>query len=80
MSSADVPTDNSYVTKNEAIPVQKDEALVEDGIDEATADSDAQLARDDQDAIDESNIIDTRTRGAAPTGSYKEPGDNEGIP
>lgn len=43
MSSADVPTDNSYVTKNEAIPVQKDEALVEDGIDEATADSDAQL-------------------------------------
>lgn len=36
--------------------------------------------RDDKDAIDESNVIDERTRGAKPTGTYKEPGDEEGLP
>ncbi len=36
------------------------------------------LARDDTDAIDQSNIIDERTRGASK--SYREPGDEEGLP
>lgn len=37
--------------------------------------------RDDADAIDENNIIDDRTRGAAKEkGSYAEPGDEEGLP
>jgi hypothetical protein len=36
--------------------------------------------RDDRDAIDESNIIDERTRGAKPQGTYQEPGDEEGLP
>lgn len=37
-------------------------------------------ARDDKDAIDQSNIIDDRTRGAAKTGgAYREPGDEEGL-
>lgn len=37
--------------------------------------------RDDKDAIDESNIVDGRTRGAAKqTGGYAEPGDEEGLP
>jgi len=37
-------------------------------------------ARDDADAIDESNIIGGRTRGAKPSGGYREPGDDEGLP
>ena len=31
--------------------------------------------------MDESNILDERTRGAAkPQGTYQEPGDEEGLP
>ena len=37
-------------------------------------------ARDDNEAIDQSNIIDERTRGAKPSGGYREPGDEEGLP
>ena len=37
--------------------------------------------KDDKEAIDKSNIIEERTRGAAqPKGSYQEPGDEEGMP
>lgn len=36
--------------------------------------------RDDAEAIDESNILDDRTRGARPSQGYKEPGDEEGLP
>lgn len=38
------------------------------------------VAKDDADAIDQSNIIEGRTRGAKPTGGYAEPGDEEGLP
>lgn len=39
------------------------------------------LARDDNEAIDKGNILDERTRGAGkPSGTYREPGDDEGIP
>ncbi|MCJ1444027.1 MAG: hypothetical protein MMC23_004527 [Stictis urceolatum] len=62
------------------IDVQKDEVPVEDPVDAETADSDEQLVRDGSDAIDKDNIIDERTRGAKPEGSYREPGDDEGIP
>lgn len=37
-------------------------------------------ARDETEAIDKSNIIEEKTRGAKPTGSYREPGDEEGLP
>lgn len=37
--------EESYVTKDEQIPVQEDTDAVEDGVDEATADSDAQLGK-----------------------------------
>ena len=37
-------------------------------------------ARDDNEAIDQSNIIGERTRGAKPSGGYREPGDEEGLP
>ncbi|KAM4057242.1 hypothetical protein HRG_004073 [Hirsutella rhossiliensis] len=53
-------TDDSYVSRQgqkSEIPVQADDAKVEDPIDGNTADSDAQLARDDADAIDKSNIM-----------------------
>lgn len=80
----------------EHIPVQGDEKPVEDPINPATADSDEQLgeffpqilqnvtkkvsAKDEDEAIDKSNIIGERTRGAKPAGSYTEPGDEEGLP
>ena len=38
------------------------------------------LERDDAEAIDESNIVGGRTRGAKPSGGYTEPGDEEGLP
>ena len=38
------------------------------------------LERDDADAIDQDNIIGSRTRGAKPSGGYREPGDSEGLP
>lgn len=37
--------------------------------------------RDDNEAIDKSNIVEGRTRGAKPEGgSYREPGDSEALP
>lgn len=36
-------------------------------------------AKDEADAIDESNIIDERTRGVVKEGGYAEPGDEEGL-
>lgn len=94
--------DNDYASRTgqSHIAVQKDEAPVEDPIDQ-TADSDETLgmpslplidistcvmcslnvARDDEDAIERSNILDSRTRGATKqAGSYTEPGDEEGLP
>ncbi|KAI1081883.1 hypothetical protein F5B20DRAFT_578662 [Whalleya microplaca] len=88
-SQSDAPSgrvaDNDYVSrsghKGEQIPVQSDDDRIEDPIDGATADSDEQLARDDNEAIDKSNIVKGRTRGAKPNhGGYREPGDDEGLP
>ncbi|KAH7336349.1 hypothetical protein BKA65DRAFT_553005 [Rhexocercosporidium sp. MPI-PUGE-AT-0058] len=86
--SSDIPQgdaqDNDYVSRpgqNEAvILVQPGDAPVESGIDADVADSDEQLARDDNETIDESNIIGEKTRHAKPTGLYREPGDEEGLP
>ncbi|OAR02663.1 hypothetical protein LLEC1_01827 [Akanthomyces lecanii] len=78
-SSGQQTAENSdYVTKGqESIPVVKDDAPVDDPIDEAEADSDKQLEQDDAEAVNESNILDERTRGAKPeAGSYKEPSDS----
>ncbi|EON64891.1 hypothetical protein W97_04125 [Coniosporium apollinis CBS 100218] len=88
MNADDVPTgevaDNDYASRSGQsgpIPVQKDSAPVEDPIDPAKADTDEQLAQDDKEAIDQSNIVEGRTRGATkPAGTYQEPGDEEGLP
>ncbi|KAH6898242.1 hypothetical protein B0T10DRAFT_555574 [Thelonectria olida] len=76
--------DDSYVSrsgsKNEAIPVQSDSDRVIDPIDTSKADTDAQLEKDDAEAIDTRNIMKERTRHAQPEGSYREPGDTEGLP
>ena len=37
-------------------------------------------AKDDAEAIDQGNVVEGRTRGAKPSGGYKEPGDEEGLP
>ncbi|KAI9811299.1 MAG: hypothetical protein M1832_000913 [Thelocarpon impressellum] len=87
VTGGDVPAGDSkedgYVSRTGQkthVPVQSDEEPVEDPIDPATADTDEQLNRDDNEAIDESNIIGDRTRGAGPRGGYREPGDDEGLP
>ncbi|EHK21111.1 uncharacterized protein TRIVIDRAFT_59511 [Trichoderma virens Gv29-8] len=68
--------DDSYVTsRKEPIPVESDNAVVEDPVQTSLADTDQQLEQDEKEAIDKSNIIDQRTRGSKPRGSYKEPGD-----
>ncbi|KAI9166535.1 hypothetical protein HJFPF1_02642 [Paramyrothecium foliicola] len=78
--------DDSYATgrgntsSSGPVPVQSDNAKVEDPIDANTADSDAQLERDDNEAIDKGNIMNERTRGAKPATNYREPGDDEGLP
>ncbi|KAF2147840.1 hypothetical protein K461DRAFT_283431 [Myriangium duriaei CBS 260.36] len=82
-SAAQGTVDNDYASRTgqSEIPVQRDDAPVEQGVNKFDADSDEQLAADDQDAIDKSNIVDERTRGAAPQkGAYTEPGDEEGLP
>ncbi len=72
-------TQDDYVSrtgqKGGPIPVQSDSAGVDAGgyADASKADSDQQLQADDKDAIDQSNIIGERTRGAAK--NYQEPGD-----
>ncbi|KAK8101146.1 uncharacterized protein PG998_007447 [Apiospora kogelbergensis] len=76
--------DNSYVSrsghKNEPLNVVSDQERVAEPVD-AEADTDEQLARDDNEAIDRDNILDERTRGAGkPKGTYTEPGDEEGLP
>ena len=38
------------------------------------------IEQDEKDAIDPSNTIGSRTRGAKPKGGYAEPGDEEGLP
>lgn len=43
-------------------------------------DANVVVAKDDSDAIDQSNIIGGRTRGVKPSGGYAEPGDEEGLP
>ncbi|KAJ1330953.1 hypothetical protein MN608_04409 [Microdochium nivale] len=88
MSSENAPTgeysDDSYVSrpgqKDGPVPVTSGNEEVESAYKEGAADSDAQLERDEKDAIDEDNIIDDRTRNAKPKGNYKEPGDEEGLP
>ncbi|KAK3353418.1 hypothetical protein B0T25DRAFT_518488 [Lasiosphaeria hispida] len=77
--------DDSYVSrpghKNEPAPVMSDGERVEDSANGSDANSDAQLERDDKEAISKSNIINERTRGVAkPKGTYAEPGDEEGLP
>ncbi|OAA52541.1 hypothetical protein BBO_00382 [Beauveria brongniartii RCEF 3172] len=69
-----VQDNSAYVTRaKEPVPVQGDDAAVEDPVSESKANSGAQLDRDEDEGIDESNMVKGRTRGAKPTtGSYKE--------
>ncbi|GAB7361988.1 hypothetical protein MBLNU230_g2024t1 [Neophaeotheca triangularis] len=67
--------------KQAPVPVQNDGDGVADPIDGDKADSDEQLQQDENEAIDKSNIMSGRTRGAAKgSGTYQEPGDEEGMP
>jgi hypothetical protein len=95
-TSTGVAADNDYASRTgqSEIPVQKDDAPIEDPIDPDTADSDKVLGmypllhsspafsntpteQDEKAAMNEDNILDERTRGAAkPKGTYTEPGDD----
>lgn len=73
--------DDSYVSRTgqSEVPVDSDNKDVKGGYEDAEqADSDAQLKKDDTDAIDSSNIIEERTRGASK--NYEEPSDDLDIP
>ncbi|CAD6447138.1 231231ae-e31a-4467-9de6-ba34bc289f1e [Sclerotinia trifoliorum] len=63
--------DDSYVSgsgdKDEPVQVQSDDAPVEE-------------TAEDRVGIDESNIVDEKTRHAKPVDTYREPGDEEGLP
>ncbi|KAF9740050.1 hypothetical protein PMIN06_003872 [Paraphaeosphaeria minitans] len=75
--------DNDYASRTgqSTIPVQRDEAPVDEPYGSGNADSDEQLERDEKDAIESSNIVDSRTRGATKqAGTYAEPSDDEGLP
>jgi hypothetical protein len=79
--SGDVKMDD-YAENKGPIPVQSDDAPVEDPIDADVADSNEQLERDDKEAIDKSNIIKgSRTRHAKPQGpGYSEGPDEDDLP
>ena len=69
---------DDYVSRTgqkDVIPVTSDKQGADAGgyADAAQADSDQQLQADERDAIDQSNVISERTRGA--TKDYTEPGD-----
>ncbi|KAF2828489.1 hypothetical protein CC86DRAFT_437794 [Ophiobolus disseminans] len=67
-------------TGQSEIPVQSDGAAIEATEYDDGGDSDKQLERDEKDAIDSSNIIEERTRGATKeAGTYTEPSDEEGL-
>ncbi|KAK7512509.1 uncharacterized protein IWZ02DRAFT_436507 [Phyllosticta citriasiana] len=84
----ETPVDNSYISRpgqqKAGVPVQSDEAPIDDPVANSNVDpdSDEQLEKDENAAIDESNILDGgKTRGVkVPPGTYKEPGDEEGLP
>jgi hypothetical protein len=87
---------SSYITDSkDTVPVQSDDAQIDDPKDDINEDSDQQLGialhstaslvikkannyieQDEKDAVDKSNIIQGRTRGAHPKeGDYAEPSD-----
>ncbi|KAH8911582.1 hypothetical protein BR93DRAFT_924265 [Coniochaeta sp. PMI_546] len=72
--------DSSYVSKDQKVaPVISDDTPVDEAYNDETTDTDAQLERDERDAIDEDNIVEERTRHAKPVDTYREPGDTEGL-
>ncbi|EEP81949.1 conserved hypothetical protein [Uncinocarpus reesii 1704] len=78
--------DDSYAQmgtgRNEPIAVQSDSAKVEDPMKPFSANTDAQLAQDEREAIDKSNIMKgSRTRRAKPQGQgYSEGPDEDDLP
>ncbi|KAI1124822.1 hypothetical protein F5Y10DRAFT_21681 [Nemania abortiva] len=76
--------DDSYTTSGgrggntDSVPVVNDNTAVEDPIATDTADSDKQLERDEEEAIDKDNIIKDRLRDNKPKpGALREPSDSE---
>ncbi|RYC56890.1 hypothetical protein CHU98_g9331, partial [Xylaria longipes] len=72
---------NSYVKQrgdDGPIDVVRDEANIEDPVSSRDADSDQQLAKDEKEAIDQSNVIKSRLRGNEPRrGAMAEPSDEK---
>ncbi|XMA13638.1 hypothetical protein WAI453_006429 [Rhynchosporium graminicola] len=81
-SKAETPSTTPMpLVGSEPVPVVKDEVAVEQPNDRRNPDSDAALEQDEKEAIDKSNILKgDRTRHAKPTSTYKEPGDEQGLP
>ncbi|KAF1920941.1 hypothetical protein BDU57DRAFT_488169 [Ampelomyces quisqualis] len=79
--SGDVANDDyKSRTGQSKIPVQSDNAAVEATEYDNGGESDKQLEKDENEAIDRSNILNERTRGATKkAGTYTEPGDEEEV-
>ncbi|GKZ18689.1 hypothetical protein AbraIFM66951_007709 [Aspergillus brasiliensis] len=77
--------DNSYAHETQPglrgqVPVTRDQDVYEDPIQPPYSNSDQQLAQDEREAIDQSNVIQGRTRGAKPQtqNQYSEgPGEDD---
>ncbi|KAH3980799.1 hypothetical protein HBH70_064200 [Parastagonospora nodorum] len=83
MSASDIPSgtvaDDDYKSRTgqSEIPVQSDSAAIEATEYDNGGDSEQQLEKDENEAIDKTNILDERTRGATKkAGTYTEPGDD----
>ncbi|GKZ63443.1 hypothetical protein AnigIFM60653_004050 [Aspergillus niger] len=79
--------DNSYAHETQSslrnqVPVARDQAPYEDPVQPPYSNTDQQLAQDEDEAIDQSNVIPGRTRGAKPQtrNQYSEGPDEDDLP
>ncbi|GLB06896.1 hypothetical protein AtubIFM57258_002215 [Aspergillus tubingensis] len=79
--------DNSYAHETRSglrnqVPVTRDDDIYEDPMQPPYSNTDQQLAQDEDEAIDQSNVIQGRTRGAKPQtrNQYNEGPDEDELP
>ncbi|PWY85697.1 hypothetical protein BO94DRAFT_586259 [Aspergillus sclerotioniger CBS 115572] len=79
--------DNTYAHETQSslrgqVPVAKDEDYYDDPMQPPYSNSDQQLARDEDEALDQSNVIQGRTRGAKPQtrNLYNEGPEEDDLP
>jgi len=80
VQSDEAPADGPYDTAHRS-QTDSDAQLRKSAPAPAVNHTDSLSEQDDKEAIDQSNIVEGRTRGATKqAGTYQEPGDTEGLP